>query len=180
MSAGSFAKLLLSKVCPAGSEKAAESKEYIIIEFTKLIMTTSTTIPGWYKPVTILAFLWNLVGVLAFYMEVFKSDEALALLPEKEQMIHLNMPVWMTLVFFLAVAGGTIGSLGLILKKKWAYPVLVLSLIAVVIQMSYSVLVLDTDRVGGHGSAFMPVLVVLIAVGLVGLSRKASQAGWLL
>lgn len=141
-------------------------------------MTTNSA-PKWYKPVTIVALLWNLVGVMAFFMEVNKSDEAIAMLSESERLVYANMPIWVNVAFAVAVFGGTIGSLGLVLKKGWSVPVLVISLIAVLLQMGYSYTMIDTDRVGGHGSAFMPILVIIIGIALVVLSRKAARSGWL-
>lgn len=142
-------------------------------------MSTNSPAPKWYMPVSIVALLWNLIGVMAFIMEVNKSDEALAALPEAERIIHENMPIWVTIAFAIAVFGGTLGSLGLVLRKRWAVPVLAASLIAILIQMFYSYTMIDTDRVGGHGSAFMPILVIIVGIALVGLSRKAARSGWL-
>ena len=40
--------------------------------------------PTWFKVVAIIAFIWNLFGVMAYLMQVTMSDETLATLPPKQ------------------------------------------------------------------------------------------------
>ncbi len=135
--------------------------------------------PKWYMPVAIVALIWNLMGVFAFFGEAFKSDETIAALPEAEQALYNNFPAWAMIAFFLAVFGGAIGSLGLVLKKAWAKPVLLISLIGIVVQMFHSIFIAKTTEVYGPGSLIMPIMVMLIGIGLVILSRKAVDKGWI-
>jgi hypothetical protein len=99
---------------------------------------SSTKVTIWFKIVTIILLLWNIMGLASFYYHVFISEEALAALPENESALYREYPLWTSIVFAIAVFGGTAGTLGLILKKLWAKPLLVISLIAIIIQMSHS------------------------------------------
>jgi hypothetical protein len=80
----------------------------------------------------------------------------------------------------IAVFAGAAGCLGLILRKRWATPLLLASLAGVIVQDIY-LFVLNGSSVNAAvpGAAIMQGLVFLIAIGLVLLARKASAQGWL-
>lgn len=138
-----------------------------------------TKTPKWYMPVVVLAFLWNLLGILAYIMQVSMTPELMAELPEAQRNLYESTPSWVTGAFAVAVFGGALGCLLLILKKGLAVPVLMVSLIAVLVQMSYVFLLSDTIAVMGAGSMIMPLVVIAIAIYLVLLGRSAKSRGWL-
>lgn len=135
--------------------------------------------PVWFWIVAAVLLVWNLLGVIAYIIHVTMSAEALAALPEAEQLLYQNMPVWATTAFALAVWGSTLGCLLLLLRKKWATPVLIISLVAIVVQMYHSLFVSNSMEVYGPGSAVMSIMVVLVAIFLVWMSRSSTDKGWL-
>ena len=76
-------------------------------------------IPVWFWVVAVILLLWNIMGVMSFFMHTFISDEALAKLPQQERELYGDYPMWTTIAFVIAVLGGFLGSLGLVLKKEW-------------------------------------------------------------
>jgi hypothetical protein len=134
--------------------------------------------PRWFTIFSLLALIWNLLGVSAFVMQATMSPEALAALPEAEQALYSNYPGWAMIAFGIGVIGGVLGSLLLILKKNLAGPVLWISLIGVLIQMGHSVFIAKFYEVLGATSLIMPVMVVVIAAYLVVLAAKAKKNGW--
>ena len=141
---------------------------------------TNTKIPTWYWVVATILFLWNLMGIASFYMHVFITDEALAALPENEAALYGDYPMWTSIVFAIAVFGGALGTVGLLMKRKWAKPLFVLSLIAIVIQMYHSLFLTESMVVYGAAEALtMPILVVLIAIYEITLANKAIRNGWI-
>lgn len=137
-------------------------------------MTTSTTTktPIWFIIISILALLWNAMGVMAYLSQAYMSNDAIAKLTETEQQMYANLPSWYIAAFAIAVFAGTFGSLGLVLKKKWAYVVLLISLIAAVVQMSYLAFVLKMANP-------MTPLIVIVGIGLVWLAKYATKKHWL-
>lgn len=140
--------------------------------------SSSSPAPRWFTVVAILAVLWNLMGVAAFFMQLNMSPEALAAMPEAQQALYNSYPTWALAAFAVGVFGGALGSLLLVLKKNLAGPVLWISLIGVVIQMSYGVVIAKSYEVLGPTSVVMPLLVVVVAVYLVMLAAKAKSNGW--
>jgi hypothetical protein len=138
-----------------------------------------TPAPKWYMPVAVVALLWNVLGCVAYLMDVTLTPEDIAKLSEAQQALYAARPAWSVGATALAVWGGALGSLGLILKKRWATMLLVISLIGVVGQ--------DISLFGMQGAAaqagpsvvVLQGLVLLVAVGLVMMSRTATQRGWI-
>jgi hypothetical protein len=149
---------------------------------TEQLTTESTlenvAIPSWFKTVAIIALIWNLLGVLAFAGQMLLTPEMLAELPVAEQELYASTPLWARVAFALAIFCGALGSLLLLLKKLLSTPILIFSLVVVVVQMAHSFLMSKSLDVLGPSSAIMPVMILLIAIYLVWLSKKAQVKGW--
>lgn len=138
-----------------------------------------TTLPKWFKAVVALALLWNLMGIVNFFMQVNLSPEVIAALPPAEQALMNNTPLWSTIAFALGVFGGTIGCVGLLMRKAWSMLALLISLIAVMAQMSYWLFFTKAVEVYGTSTYTMPLLVILIAYLLFRLSSNGIKKGYL-
>lgn len=137
------------------------------------------SIPVWYWIISGLALIWNLMGVGAFVQQMSMTAADIAALPEAEQALYTVLPLWVKIAFGLAVIGGVIGCLGLILKKSWSLPILIISLIGVLIQMFYQFMMSNTMDVYGPGAAIMPIMIIVVSVFLVWLAKKAMSHKWI-
>lgn len=135
--------------------------------------------PTWFWIVSIIALLWNLMGVAAFVMQMNMSPDTLAALPPDQQALYTSFPMWVTIAYAVAVFGGALGCLMLVLKKKLAVPLLVLSLLGVIGQMIYMFLLSDTFKVMGQAAMVMPIVVIVVSVLLVLFARLSARRGWL-
>jgi hypothetical protein len=137
-----------------------------------------TPAPKWFVPVAVLALLWNLFGCFQIGMNFLMTDADIAKLTAEEQAIVAAMPSWLLIGSALGVVGGALGSLGLVLKRRWATPLLMLSVLGLVVQDIGFALVARTAPIPTAGWILQGVVFV-IAVLLVVLSRKAAANGWL-
>lgn len=135
--------------------------------------------PVWFWIVSVVALLWNGVGVVSYFSIVGMSAEAIAELPAAEQALYVNTPVWATAAFAIAVWGGLLGSALLVLRKAWAVPVLIVSLVGIVVQFGHWLFMTDAAKVYGAETYFMPALVTTIAVILVWFANLSKSKGWL-
>ncbi len=126
-----------------------------------------------------LFLVWNLMGVMAFVMQVTMSDEALAALPEAQRDLYLNTPGWANAAFAVAVFGGTLGCILLLLRKSWAVPVLILSLAGVAVQTFHAFFLSPALDVLGAGGLVMPILVTAGAIFLIWYARRARGRDWI-
>ena len=144
------------------------------------IMTdTPSKAPTWFLIVGIVALVWNLLGVAAYVMQVTMTPETIAALPEAERALYASTPAWATAAFAIAVNGGALGCLFLILKKRWATPLLTLSLAGIALQMIHAFFIAKSFEVFGPGGMIMPVMVIVVGVFLVWLARSAQSKGWI-
>ncbi|TCO37267.1 hypothetical protein [Dokdonella fugitiva] len=135
--------------------------------------------PAWFKFVAVLALLWNLLGCIAFFSDLRLSPEDLAKLPEAQQALYAARLGWAVAATAMAVFGGALGSIGLLLRKKWALPVFVLSLLGIIVQDMGLFVLADGLRLAGPVAVVMQAVVLAVGIGLVLLSRKGIACGWL-
>lgn len=129
--------------------------------------------------ISIIALIWNLMGVMAYLGQAYMTDEMIAMLPENQQELYTNIPTWYTAAFAVAVFGGVLGCILLLLKKKLAKTVLLISFIGVIIQMYYNFFVSNSMEVYGPGGAIMPIMVIIISVFLIWFAKHGIRKGWL-
>lgn len=134
--------------------------------------------PTWFLIVSVAALIWNLMGVVAYVTQIIMTPEMLAALPRAERELIANTPEWATAAFAVAVNGGALGCLLLILKKNLAGLFLQISLAGVAVQMFHSFIISNSFAVYGPGGAVMPVMVVAVAVYLVTLAASAKVNLW--
>ena len=92
--------------------------------------------------IAVVALISNLMGVMAYLGQAYMTDEALAALPEAERAINENYPAWATAAFAIAVFGGAIGCILLLLRKKMATTLFIVSLIGILVQMIYNFIIM--------------------------------------
>lgn len=129
--------------------------------------------------ICIIALLWNLMGLAQFFMMFFMTPEAMSNLSEAERALYEDIPAWVNTFFALAVIAGTLGSVLLLMKKALAKIVFIVSLVAVVIQMSHWLFLSDVISVLGAGSVVMPLLVFTFAAFLVWYVNYVKEKGWI-
>lgn len=143
-------------------------------------MTSPANKPAtWFWVVSVLALIWNLTGVFAYISHVTMTPEAMQALPENERALYESVPTWATSAFAIAVWGGALGCILLLLRRKFATPVLIISLAGIIVQMYHSLFISNSIEVYGPGGMIMPIMVIVIAIFLVWFSRKSTSNGWL-
>lgn len=143
-------------------------------------MNTSVSKPPiWFWIISVISLLWNLTGVMAFYMQISMTPEALQALPEAERELYTSVPGWTIVAFAIAVFGDTLGSVLLLVRKQWAAPVFAIAFVFTLAQMVYNLFISNLIAVRGAGSALFPVVILLVGVFLIWFARMATGKGWL-
>jgi len=142
-------------------------------------MTTSNKPSVAFWIISLIALIWNGLGVMAYLAQAYMTDEAKALLPEAEQALYNDVPAWATAAFAISVFGGLLGCLALLLRKKWATPLFIISFIGILVQLSYNLFMSGAMEVYGPGGMIMPIMVLVIGLFLIWYSKKSTANGWL-
>lgn len=129
-----------------------------------------------YWLISIVALFWNFMGIIAYLGQAYISDDALKMLPEENQLYFSNVPAWVTAAFAVAVFGGFLGSIGLIIRKKWAYFLFVISFLALLVQHLYNFLIQNYIEMTGS-QMILPIVTFIVALFLIYFSKQKSQQG---
>lgn len=134
--------------------------------------------PVWFWVVGVIALLWNLFGLFNFYISTFDQVSILETLNQEQRELFEAMPLWATIAFGVATVTGTLASLGLLVRKRLAKPLFVVSLVAMVAQFINWLFIQNAPEVFPN-SYTMPAAVVIVGLLLIFFSNKAIQKGWI-
>ncbi|RIA09647.1 hypothetical protein OE09_1491 [Flavobacteriaceae bacterium MAR_2010_72] len=140
---------------------------------------SSSKPPIWYWIVSVIALIWNGMGVMQYLGQAYNTDAFREQYTSEQLELMANTPSWVTAAFALAVFGGIVGAIALLLRKKWAYHLFLISLLAVIAQMIYNLFVIDSITIYGPGAAAMTAMIILFALLLLWFSKKAISKGWI-
>ena len=114
--------------------------------------------------IVLLGLLWNALGCLNFIMQSILG--AVADLPLAYKLVIASRPGWVTVAFFIAVFGGALGCVLMLLRRATARPALFLSLIGGRLTTGYA-LWLGAAATGGLPVVISSGMSVAVAGGLV-------------
>ena len=134
--------------------------------------------PAWFWIVAVLGLLWEMFGVAMYLMHVGVLPNS-SEMSDAERSLMESSPMWVTGLFAIGVFAGALGALGLVLRMRWARPLLLLSLVAVILQFGGWLLTTDAVAVIGPSVFVMPAVIVAVAILLVWVATVALRRGWL-
>jgi hypothetical protein len=137
-----------------------------------------STAPRWLLWVSILLLVWNVIGIVAFVSQFGMNARDIALTDDIQRDLWSHMQPYVWVAYAVAVTGGTLGAVGLLLKRRWAIWAYAVSLIAMIVQFSnpYLLHVASTRQMS---IMTFPVILIAIAAVQVMLARHALKTGWL-
>jgi len=122
--------------------------------------------------VCVVALIWNVMGSVNFIMQMI--PDRLAHYPEAAKSLVASRPVWATGAFAIAVFGGLLGDILLILKKAAAYYLFIASLLGVLVANIHTFQVSTAIEIW-VGS----LMSLVVAAFLIGFSKRVKRKGWI-
>ena len=136
--------------------------------------------PWWYWAAVVIALLWTGLGVFAWITDMSVDPARLAKLPDAQRQLYESRPQWLMVVYAVEVFSAFLGAVGLLLRRRWVTTLFLLSLVAVVVQFGYVLLVMDAIALLGPAQALpFPVMIFLFGVFLLWFARYARRHGWI-
>lgn len=126
-----------------------------------------------YWTIAALGLAWNLMGCLNFIAQT--NPDTVAQMPEAYGAVIASRPAWATAAFAIAVFGGAVGCILLLLRRRVAVQVLMLSLGGIMLTMVHAVLTAGFAAQVLIGTGMS----LLIGIVLLWMARLASRSGWL-
>jgi len=139
--------------------------------------TYARTPPPWFRGLTILFLLWGAAGVVAFALHVTTGAGAV---PVEDRARFLSLPRWFAWIYAVATVSGLLGAVALMLRRRDAGTLFLLSAGAVVIQFGW--MFLATDLIAAKGpmvAMSFPVLIFALALIQWSVARHGVRRGWL-
>jgi hypothetical protein len=125
--------------------------------------------------ISVVALIWNVMGVTNYFVQM--NPDVLAAYREAERAIIEDRPAWATGAFAIAVFGGALGSLLLLLGKSAATYLFIASLLGVIATMTHT---LGVGIDFGLGEILGIILLPLVvAAFLIWYSKQAKSKGWI-
>ncbi len=143
-------------------------------------MTDALTKTPWHVwLVGVIALLFNAIGVFDFVMSRAQGAAYMAsagMTPD--QIAHYQgMPSWMTVVWAVGVFGAFLASILLLLRRKLALPVFVLSLAAFLVSLLYTYVLTSGGAVMGQQMAITSAVITGLLVFFSWYSRFMAARG---
>ena len=122
--------------------------------------------------------IWNVMGVMNFFMQM--NADALASFPESHRAIVEGRPTWATGAFAIAVFGGALGCLLLLLRKSAAYYLFIASLLGVIVQLIHTLgIASSTIDFSPFEISMIILMPLVVAAFLIWYSKWAESKGWI-
>ena len=126
-----------------------------------------------------IAVLFNAIGVFDFVMSMAqgaKYQASAGMTPD--QIAHYQqMPSWMMVVWAVGVFGAFLASILLLLRRKLALPVFVLSLAAFLVSLLYTYVLTNGGAIMGQQMAITSAVIAGLLVFFGGYSRFMAMRG---
>ena len=124
------------------------------------------------------ALIWNVLGSVNYLSQM--NTDLVASLPETHRAIIEGRPAWATGGFAIAVFGGALGGLLLLLRKSAAVFLFVASLLGTIVTMIHTVnIASSTIDFSAVEILVMILLPLAVAAFLIWYSRYAQSKNWI-
>ena len=121
--------------------------------------------------------IWNIMGVINFFVQM--NADMVAAMPETHRAIIEVRPAWATGAFAIAVFGGALGCLLLLLRKSAAHYLFIASLLGVIVTMTPHLDMIGSTINDPFEIVMMILMPLVVAAFLIWYSRQAESKGWI-
>lgn len=141
--------------------------------------TFKTKPPIWFWIVSVVALVWNAMGVLQYLGQTYQTESFKSQYTNEQLEIISNTPAWAIAAFATAVFGGILASIALVLRKKAAYPLFLISLIGVVVQMIHNLFLVKSVDIYGPFAVIMTGMIIVFSLLFLWFSKKSIANHWI-
>ena len=134
-----------------------------------------------YWIISAILLTWNLIGLMFYYQQSTLTPEIMQEVGlTAQQIAHITgTPAWAHSGYAIAVNAGVLGAILLLLRKAWAVPLFVISLIGALVQDLDAFILRDALDAWGPTGIYLPIIVIVICGFEIWYARSAKAKGWL-
>lgn len=131
---------------------------------------------GWFTPAAVLSLMFMLVGAVSYLLHVTIDPGSL---PLDQRALYEAEPWWMTGAFGVAVWVGLAGAILLVMRRKLAAALLLVSLVATAIWFAGFLIVPGLRLNMSSNDLALPAVIVVLTWTIFWFARHSAQRGWL-
>lgn len=130
-----------------------------------------------------LATLWNGFGCYDYFMTRTRGaayiESMMPSIDGEAMMAYVNgFPIWVSFFWGLGVWAGLAGSILLLVRHRWAVPVLLASMVGAIVGLVYQIVnPAGIAEISTGANAVMPYVIIAVAVGLFVYARAMRMRG---
>ena len=133
-------------------------------------------VAAWFMVAAVASLLFMVLGCVSYLMHVFADP---ATMPLDQRAAYAAEPAWVTGAYAVAVWVGLAGAILLVLRRRFAEPALLLSLVATLVWLAGLVLVRDLRENMSANDLLVAIVVTALTWTIYWFARHSRMRGWL-
>ena len=133
-------------------------------------------VAGWYMPAAVASLLFMALGCIMYLMHVLADPAAM---PLDQRAAYEAEPLWVTAAFAVSVWLGVAGAILLVLRKRLAEFLLMVSLAAVLVWLAGLLVVTGLRENMSANDLLVAIVVTALTWTIFWFARHSRQRGWL-
>lgn len=119
----------------------------------------------------VLTLLWNAMGAFDFVATQIQLEGYMDAFSQEQLDYFYSFPTWVTVAWAIAIWSAVFGSLALLLRSRFAYPLFLISLLAMVVTSVYNFGLSSGAEIMGTTGMVFSAVIALVSILLVIYSR---------
>ncbi len=133
-------------------------------------------VAGWYMPAAVGSLLFMALGCIMYLMHVFADPAAM---PLDQRAAYEAEPMWVTAAYAVAVWVGLAGAALLVMRRKLAEPLLMVSLAGVLAWLAGLLVVTGLRENMSANDLLVAIVVTALTWTIFWFARHSRQRNWL-
>ena len=127
--------------------------------------------------VGVLALLWNLMGAFDYLATQLQLESYMSQFTEEQLAYFYGFPAWAVSGWAFAVWGAVVGSVGLLLRRKWSVWAFAVALVGMAVSSIYTFGVSNGAEMMGSGGVIFSVVIWVISIFLLVYAWSQAKRG---
>jgi len=127
--------------------------------------------------VALLSVLWNAMGAFDYSATQLRLDFYMSQFTQEQLDYFYSFPAWVDAAWAVGVWGSLLGSVGLLLRKRWAVWMFGASIAGMVFTTLYNMVLTNGIEMMGGGGAIFAAIIWVISILLFLYSRGMAKRG---
>ena len=124
-----------------------------------------------------LTLLWNLGGAADYTATQLQYEPYMSQFTPEQLEFFYGFPSWVVAAWAFGVWGALAGSIGLLLRQRWAVWAFGLSLLGMIVSAIYTLGLADGLEIMGTGAVIFSVVIWVVAIALLIYAQRMAARG---